>query len=181
MFVVDTSDYLGKYNFLKVKAFMKAFVKYFRVSPRHVRIGAVTYSTNVRDNFNLNSYKSLKKVLRAIDSIEYVQGKEKTGQALKYVRMVSFRRQYGARLYVQSIAIVITNGKSTDPDSTLKQANLLKREGVKVFVVAIGEVSLNGIMEIASVPSDWFIIQVPNYSVLEKYVWILAYRIYWGK
>ena len=160
---------------------MKNVVRYFRIAPSHVRVGAISYSTRVRDDMNLNSYRNLRQVLVAIDRIPYTRGYENTGGALYFARRVSFNVRYGARRNVMNVAIVITNGRSNNLAYTTEQANLLKRDNVKVFVVAIGNVYMPGVERIASAPYNWFVIRVPNYAVLERYTFALVYRIYWSK
>ena len=181
MFVIDTSSYVGLANFKRVKNFVKNVIRYFRIAPSHVRVGVVTYSTFVRNDFNLNSYKDLRQVLLAIDRIPYVRGQEYTNRALNYVRRFSFTYRYGARPHVINVAIVITNGRSNNLLWTSKEANSLKCKDVKVFVVAIGEVYMLGEKRIASFPYKWFIMRVPNYEELKLYSWTLVYRIYWSK
>lgn len=181
VFIIDTSSYVEKGNFQKVKSFIKAIIRYFRIAPSHVRVGAISYSTWVRDEFNLNSYRNLRKVMRAVDRIQYVHGKQFTNRALEYARQISFNMHFGGRPSATSIAIVFTNGKVKNFARTLKQAELLKNEGVKVFIVAVGNVNMKGERAIASRPYKWFIIRVPDYETLEKYAWTMAYRIYWGK
>lgn len=181
MFVIDTSTYVGEENFKKVKEFVKNVIRYFRIAPRHVRVGMVTYSTWERDDFNLNTYKNLRQVLQAIDKIPYKRGQEYVSRALKYLRTFSFTYKDGARPHVINVAIAITNGKTNNLLWTISQSNLLKRENVKIFVVAIGEVYMKGVRSIASVPYDWFVVKVPNYEVLLTYSWILPYRLYWSK
>lgn len=181
MFVIDSSNYLGEEHFKKVKHFIMSVVKYFRIAPSHVRVGSIIYSTSVKDNFNLNTYKDLQQVLRAIGRIPYRKGQEYTNLALNYVRRISFTEKYGSRPDVLHVAVIITNGEPNNLEKTSEEAGLLKKDNVKVFIVAIGDVYMKGEEKIASVPSNWFIVRVPNYEVLERYAWILAYRIYWGK
>ena len=181
MFVIDTSSYVGLANFKRVKNFVKNVIRYFRIAPSHVRVGVVTYSTFVRNDFNLNSYKDLRQVLLAIDRIPYVRGQEYTNRALNYVRRFSFTYRYGARPHVINVAIVITNGRSNNLLWTTDQADFLKRKDVKVFVVAIGEVYMLGVERIASVPYTWFVVRVPSYNELQRYAWALIYRLYWSK
>ena len=181
MFVIDSSNYLSLENFKRVKSFVKNVIRYFRIAPSHVRVGVLTYSTYVRDEMNLNSYKNLRQVLRAIDRIPYMRGAEYDNRALNYLARFSFTYRYGARPHVVSVAIVITNGRSNNLLWTTEQANFLKRKDVKVFVVAIGEVYMLGVERIASAPYDWFIIRVPNYVVLERYAYDMIYRLYWSK
>jgi len=181
VFIIDSSTYVGLENFKRVKNFVKNVIRYFRIAPSHVRVGALTYSTAVRNDFNLNAYKNLREVLLAIDRIPYVRGQEYTNRALNFVRRFSFTYRLGARPHVVNVAIVITNGRSNNLLWTTRQADFLKRKDVKVFVVAIGKVYMLGVERIASVPYTWFVVRVPNYIELERYAWALIYRLYWSK
>ena len=181
MFIIDTSRHIGRENFERVKNFVKNVIRYFRISPSHVRVGVITYSTWPKDHINLNTYKHLRQVLRAIDRIPYVSGQEYTNRALYFARRASFSKRFGARQHVSNVAIVITDGKSNSFAGTRKQAILLKRHHVKVFVVAVGKVYMPGLDSIASAPHAWFVIRVPNYVDLQRYAYSLVYRLYWSK
>ena len=181
MFVLDSSSFIGNENFKRTKNFVKNVIRYFHIAPRHVRVGAITYSTWVKDDFNLNTFKNLRQVLQAIDKIPYMRGQHYTSRALSYLRQYSFTYRLGARPHVINVAIVITNGQANNIWWTADQAKLLKHEDVKIFVVAIGNVDMANEEKIASVPSRWFIVRVPDYRVLQKYAWDLAYRLYWSK
>lgn len=181
MFIIDTSISVGAENFKRIKNFIKNIIRFFHIAPSHVRVGVVTYSTWVKDDFNLNTYQNLREVIKAIDKIPYVTGQQYTNRALYYLRRYSFTYKYGTRKHVASVVIAITNGKSTNLKWTMWQARLLKRKDVKIFVVAVGVVDMKGLKSIASAPNLWFIVKVPNYMLLESYAWTLLYRLYWSK
>lgn len=181
VFIIDSATYLGKENFKIVKEFIKSVVKYFRIAPSFVRVGAITYSTMVNDNINLNTYSDLRKVLHAIDKIPVMTGAEYTGRAIYYARQYSFTQKFGYRQDVTNVAVFITDGKSKDAYWSSVQDKLLQEKDVKVFVVAVGNINMKGEESLASIPYKWFILRVPNYKVLGRYDWALASRIYWGK
>lgn len=181
MFIFDTSQYIRKDDFWRVKIFVKAVIKFFHITPNHVRVSVITYSTMKRNDFTLNTYKDLRQVLNAVTKIPYERRQKYTYRALFYARELSLKEQFGARAGVMNVAIAITNGKFNRLLKTVEEARLLKQENVKVFVVAIGTRNVKIEEKIASIPSQWFIVKVPNYKLLKSYSWTLAFRIYWGK
>lgn len=76
-----------------------------------------------------------------------------------------FKDAKGSRPGVPKIAIVFTDGQSTDRRTTAEQARLLKNMGVRVLSIGIGSgVNNQELVTIASLPEDVF--QVTNFDVL---------------
>lgn len=63
---------------------------------------------------------------------------------------------HGSRPAVPKIAVVVTDGQSSNPTSTATQAKLLKDVGVRVFAVGVGTSANPELQTIASAPKDVF-------------------------
>lgn len=82
-------------------------------------------------------------------------------------RLQAFTAAHGARGNVTKIAIVFTDGQSSLPTETSREAQLLKDTGVLVLSVGIGDyVTRSELQTIASLPTDVF--EVNNFDVLQS-------------
>ena len=64
-------------------------------------------------------------------------GSTQTGDALERMRVEMFSQQFSDRPGVPQIAIVITDGESTDQEATTVQAALAHQDGIKVFAIGM--------------------------------------------
>ena len=58
VFIVDSSGSIGQNNFDKVKAWLSALISTLDVDSGSVRVGLVTFSTDVTIRFQLNTYNN---------------------------------------------------------------------------------------------------------------------------
>jgi len=90
-----------------------------------VRVGILSYSTEVEVHFHLNSYSTKADVFNAIDKIPYAYGSTNTAGALMTLHSVMFTSANGDREGVPNTAIVITDGVSNiDARQTIPQAEV---------------------------------------------------------
>ncbi|GAB1600458.1 hypothetical protein Ahia01_000323800 [Argonauta hians] len=169
MFVLDDSGSVGLSNFGIVKQFVADIVKAFNIGSQNVRVGAITFSSRVKNQFNLNKYHDLNSLLDGINKIKFGKGYTFTNLALDYVREKSFTPSNGDRSNVINIVIVVTDGRSTQKTKTIEAASRLHKTNTVVFVIGVGSkldaVELNSI---ASKPSKDHIYNVKNFDILES-------------
>ncbi|XP_028275078.1 scavenger receptor cysteine-rich type 1 protein M130-like isoform X2 [Parambassis ranga] len=79
-----------------------------------------------------------------------------TGNALNYVFKNSFTEEAGARTGFPKVLVIITDGESND--AVEGYARLLRKMGVKIFVVAINDASKEEIQLMASTPHSSHIV-----------------------
>ncbi|XP_052695043.1 collagen alpha-6(VI) chain-like isoform X2 [Crassostrea angulata] len=138
VFLLDASESELAEGFAKEIQFVYNFARKFHIGPQNVQFSSVTFSSNVRNDFFLNTYSNRHDVLNAIQKISYMQGGTNTSFGLKFVRDNSFKPQNGARTNATKIVIVITGGQSADPADTKHEAQLLHHQGVLVYAVGVG-------------------------------------------
>ncbi|WAR18708.1 CO6A3-like protein [Mya arenaria] len=166
VFVLDSSASEGSINFQKQLDFVRDFVYQFNIGPSQVMVSVVTFSSSVHEQFPLNRYTNQKDLLAGIARITYNSGVTYTDKALQYVRLHSFLASKGARANATDLVILLTDGQSTHPTDTAREADLLKnRTNVKVVAIGIGSgVHTTELQRIAS--DDSHALAVVNFDSL---------------
>ena len=138
---MDASGSVGSSNFQKQKQFVAQFAQSFNIGhgPNDVQIGALTWSSAVHNQFNMDRYGTKTALVNAINGITYDSGATATHLALQYIMTNSFKPAAGDRANVPNILIVMTDGKSNSPAQTLAEAQKLHQiQGLTVFAIGIG-------------------------------------------
>ena len=157
MFVVDATVSVRFHNFKKQLNFMAEFVQAYDIGPgpNQVQFGAITFSHLVNNEFNMNTFSTKTSLTTAISGIIYTNGYASfTYLALDYVRTNSFTTAAGDRPGVPNVAIVLTDGYSSNRDKTITAAAALQ---ASTTVIGIGVGSyppLDEIKDIASGTGD---------------------------
>jgi len=165
IFVLDGSGSVGTENFRRQLAFVSNFTSQFEIGPNTARLAVVTYGTNVTDHFFLDSFLTKSTLMSHIGSIHYPDGETSTHLALQFVENTILSPANDNR-NVTKIVIVLTDGRSTEPQSTAMNAIALKNNSmVEVTAIGIGkDVDPAELRTIASDANHTF--QVPTYDVL---------------
>lgn len=138
MFLLDESGSVTKENFQIVKKFVINLIQALNIGKDQVHVGVYTFSSHVRQRFQLNKYYDRNSMEKAINGIIYASGGTETDKALKSLRENAFRNTTGDRKEATNIAIVITDGQSSNERLTISEANKLKKENVVMFSIGIG-------------------------------------------
>lgn len=120
--------------------FITELIDLFFTERDDLRIGLAQYATDVTDAFYLNSYKNRNDIVNAIGNVEYKGGyKINTGAAIRHIQNVHFTKEKGSRADegTPQILMLITGGQSADDGKTAALG--LKRKGVRVFAVGVGD------------------------------------------
>ncbi|MED6259417.1 hypothetical protein ATANTOWER_022455, partial [Ataeniobius toweri] len=94
------------------------------------------YSSTPKTEWDLNSYKTKKSLLMAINNIRQLRGGTETGRALNYILHRSFKPNVGMRADSKKIAVLITDGESAD--DVMPPAKNLKDTGNEIYVIGMG-------------------------------------------
>ncbi|XP_072536172.1 collagen alpha-6(VI) chain [Salminus brasiliensis] len=168
VFMVDGSSSIGDEDFLKVKRFLHTFIEGLEVRTDKVRVGVVQFSNNPHEEVPLGGYANKDDLLEKVDKLIYRKGGTETGKALRFAKTKYFTQTGGsqARRNVPKIAVVITDGDSADDMKTPAQE--LRTEGVLIFTIGVGDVSIGELESIANKPHQRFLISFKNYQELLK-------------
>ena len=153
MFLLDSSGSVGSSDFQKLKEFVAQFAQSVEIGngPNEVQIGAVTWSTRVYNQFNMNTFSTKSALLNAINGISYDSGSTYTHLALRYIRVNSFQPSAGDRANVPNILVVITDGRSSYPSQTVIAAQALHAiPGLTIFAIGVGDGATDELGIIAS-------------------------------
>ncbi|XP_066266326.1 cartilage matrix protein-like [Branchiostoma lanceolatum] len=171
--VLDDSGSVGADNFNKLKGFVKRLTTQFEFGQDATRLGILQYSTDVKTVFSLNSYGTLDDINTAIDGMMYKGGGTNTHLALYELVNNAFSLQNGARPTASKVAVIITDGKSSQ--SITRAVQEVKTAGIIVYAMGVGSgADQSELQEIAS--SSDRVFSAPNYDSLLSLTGGLANR-----
>ncbi|XP_016389045.1 collagen alpha-4(VI) chain-like [Sinocyclocheilus rhinocerous] len=167
-FIVDQSSNIRSKNFQLLSYFLKNTIRGLDVGEGKIKIAVVLYSDFPRADVFFNTFNDMTDILRYISSIPHDRGKTYTGAALKFAKEHVFTKARGSRRdqHVQQVAVVITDGKSTD--NVASAAAALRRSGITVFALGIKDTDEDDLREIASYPHKKFVFSVEGFDKLNS-------------
>ncbi|XP_055879115.1 collagen alpha-6(VI) chain-like isoform X2 [Biomphalaria glabrata] len=171
VFVIDTSTSIREDDFkLLLLPFIQNVVSHFDIGmgQNQTRVGAVTYSTSIRLEFDLKTHDSPDKLRSAIADIMYRNGDTYTDRALKYVSDNMFNSENGGREGVTHVIIVLTDGRSTSHHRTVKEAAVAREKGAAIFAIGVGDADDKELAQIASEPASQFKFKVNDFAALDS-------------
>ena len=159
-FLIDSSGSVNnadKYNFQRIKDYIKGFIKSVVIGENDTRIGIATYSSqgNFKIRFNFTAFYSAESLVEATQNIPYDPGNTYTGEALDRIRLDLFST---VREGLPAILIVMTDGRSRD--NVTMPSKLIRDNGVHVISVGVASADYAELAVIASVPNKGNIFNV---------------------
>ena len=89
--------------------------------------------------------------------------------ALSLLISEMFTNEKGDREYVPNFSIIITDGKSGDPDATKTAAQAARDAGITLLSVGVGDgIDFTELVGIANSPPSKYVFTVANYSQLAE-------------
>ncbi|CAC5417428.1 COL6A [Mytilus coruscus] len=154
--IVDSSSTLGEENFELVLGLAETIVDDIDIDSGNVHVGFMTFGTSSEIRFELNEYDTKVSVIDAIYSVEYSGGGSNTADALSAARSKVFSTR-SDRPDAQNVIILITDGYSDiNADRTVREAELTRQNGIKIYAVGVGLQDTSELDLIASQPLDIF-------------------------
>ncbi|XP_076592743.1 collagen alpha-6(VI) chain [Chaetodon auriga] len=168
VFLVDGSSSIGISNFQEVRQFLRSVVTGLDIGPDKVRVGLAQYSDEPYQEFLLKDHMDKNSLLAELDTFPYRTGGTETGKAIDFVLTQYFTKDAGSRASqrVPQIAVVITDGDSTD--DVVVPAQRLRKHGVIVFGIGVGQANLKELESIANRPPDRFLFPIDSYQALQR-------------
>ncbi|KAL3856134.1 hypothetical protein ACJMK2_015327 [Sinanodonta woodiana] len=169
VFVIDSSSSIWITYFKQQLEFVKHLVNAFDVGQGKTRIGAINFSNRHMTEFHLNSYDSKKDILNAVSNVQYTAGDmTNTFDALRLLRTEAFTAVNGDRSDIPNIAILLTDGESSNMASTVKEAKLTREAGVTIFGIGIGDkIKKEELEQIASSPTSDYMHILESFTALQ--------------
>lgn len=167
--LLDSSGSIGEENFRKQLDFVSGVVSSFQLSSGQARSGyqfsVVSFSQAVKEEFNLNRYRTQQQLRDAIRAIPFMGENTDTHKALEFALRDAFRSDKGGRYGAVKIVVVITDGRSNMPTETENMANEVRKMGAMIVSIGIGnDVDPDELRKISA--SDSNVFRVENFDVL---------------
>lgn len=161
--VDDSNGSEGFNNSNMMKTFAKEIIK--DLNSMFFRFSVLRYSSSVSKMFGLIEFSRLPDIIPSVDRIRYFPDTSTdTDKALKYARVSIFNIK---RAKAANIIILLTDGLPNNLNKTKEESNLLRKQGVRIFSVGVGnESKTEELGLIASSPCDEHVFQVSTLSDL---------------
>ncbi|KAL5004049.1 hypothetical protein ScPMuIL_017505 [Solemya velum] len=170
VFVLDSSSSIWDQDFKRQLVFVDDVVSQFDVGPGtdHTRVGIETFGHKTWLQFNLNEHTYMRSLLSAIKGIVHKGGRRtETGMAIDFMRNNMFQSASGSRQHAGHFGIVITDGRSQEPQKTARAAQEARRQGITLFAIGVGDnISEEELRNIASDPKQDHVFMVDDYRAL---------------
>ncbi|XP_013094955.2 uncharacterized protein LOC106078595 isoform X1 [Biomphalaria glabrata] len=174
VFLIDGSYSVSPADWIKGKQFISYLINSIDIGMESVHVGLVVFGTDIGDIVPLSPFKN-KAELKASASALVQPPIAKTNTALGIETVNSMLASQG-RPDVPHILIVITDGKSSNPSETKRQAHLAKQKGIVIFVVGVGnQVVQEEMLDMATSAQSMF--DAPDYKYLIGMVKVLRDNI----
>lgn len=175
IFVVDMSSSIWVEHFKDQLRFLSDLIGNFDINSGKTRIGMVMFSDEAKVQFYLDEYKSQEEISKAILAVKSEGGITNTHLALEKLTDEMLSRKHGARSGVAHICILITDGRSSKPELTLPQAEIVHKSGIYIFAIGVGNMTdASELRMMASKPEYAF--DVNGYKALKQIQNLLAYK-----
>lgn len=158
--------------------FIHSVVNILDIGPNKTRVGVITFSDQVEFLIKLEYNLQKEDFISLLNTAKFHGGGTDTATALRRMREDGFfKSEDEMREEVARIAIVLTDGLSLTPDVTAREADMLRKLGVQLFSVGIGQgIDKRELTDIASKPSDKYLLHVDNFGALSTIKMKLAAR-----
>ncbi|XP_067148283.1 collagen alpha-6(VI) chain-like [Apteryx mantelli] len=153
VFLVDSSKSIRPAEFQKVKDFMQSFVTKVDVGLDNVRIGLLQFSSEIREEFQLDRYSTMTDLQRAIQEMQQIKSRTLTGKALTFAASY-FDRYRGGRPELKQYLIVITDGKSQDPVKI--PARAIRDKSITIYAIDMLKANNSQLLEIVGTQDKVF-------------------------
>ncbi|XP_059164377.1 collagen alpha-6(VI) chain-like [Physella acuta] len=165
--LLDSSDSIGKDNYIKQLNFAGELAKAFTLGPKDVQFSASIFSDVVKKLFNLNQYNSQDALSKAFLAAPYMQASTKTHLALnEIVDKDYFGVANGGRTDAKKVVILMTDGRSYSTLRTTKAAKRVRDLGVTIITIGIAEAVESELLAVAGDPSNFF--KAATFDMLDK-------------
>ncbi|KAF7644376.1 hypothetical protein LDENG_00223020 [Lucifuga dentata] len=168
VFLIDGSSSIGVESFQEVRQFLRTVIEGLDIGPDKVRVGLAQYSSEPQKEFLLKDHMDKKSLLAAVENFPYRTGSTNTGKAITFLLQQFFTEEAGSRASqrVPQIAVVITDGDSAD--DVVVPAQQLRKHGIIVFGIGVGEANMVELQAIANRPHEHFLFSIENYQALQR-------------
>ncbi|XP_074844398.1 collagen alpha-6(VI) chain [Carettochelys insculpta] len=163
VFLIDGSTSISSEDFTRMKNFVETVIDQSFYEP-NVQVGIAQYSHLYKKEITLAAFQKKSELKGQIQNIAQMTGNTLIGNALKNVReFFDLAGKRSATRNVRPVLMVLTDGVSQD--AVAEPAEELRRMGVDIYAVGVGEVDHSQLMQIAGDPEKKY--TVDDFSKLK--------------
>lgn len=140
-FLIDTSAGVSDLSFQREKNFLKTLVRSLTISFNLGRVGVISYGNESNLTVNFSDQQTLDSLIERVDSIPFLGGEAHIDKALQMASEKLFSPPAPAHAAVPRSVIIVTdceNNPSNGPIRLDDSVDPLRKDGVKILVVAVG-------------------------------------------
>ncbi|KAM9441113.1 integrin alpha-X-like isoform 1-T1 [Clarias gariepinus] len=163
-------------DFKKMINFIKDVIRSF-TNPRG-QVAVAKFSTQVSAVFHFENFAADRNADKLMSLVTHSKGNTYTPSAIRFVLNEMFQEKVGMRNNSQKLLVVVTDGKSNDPNDNFTSVIALANEkGVTRFAIGVGnEYTREELQQIATEPR--YVFETPDFSSLSSIVSQLTERIF---
>lgn len=136
------------------------------VDTGNVKIAVSVFTHEVINLFSLNSFNNRADMINNILNSQIYFGGTNTGGALENLHTNVFSPTNDLRPDAPNLALVITDGRSSNNTYTVEQGGLVRGSGIHVIAIGIGLLDYSELHQIASTPTTENVFNVDDFSEL---------------
>ncbi|XP_069099927.1 matrilin-4 isoform X1 [Pleurodeles waltl] len=170
VFIIDSSRSVRPFEFETMRKFMIDIIHILDIGPNATRVGVVQYSSQVKNEFSLNSFFKKSEMEKAINDIVPLAQGTMTGLAIQYAMNFAFTVQEGARPLVKKIprvALIVTDGRPQD--RVTEVAAQARDAGIEIYAVGVQRADINSLRAMASPPLDDHVYLVETFDLIHQF------------
>ncbi|XP_051932257.1 matrilin-4 isoform X4 [Hippocampus zosterae] len=167
VFLIDSSRSVRPHEFETMRKFMIDILDTLNVGLNATRVGVVQYSSQVRNEFSLNSYGNMSSMVDAIHRIVPLAQGTMTGLAIRYIINNAFNLEQGDRPQVHNVAVIVTDGRPQDRVSEV--AAEARQKGIEIFAVGVARADMASLRAMASPPFEDHVFLVETFDLIHQF------------
>lgn len=176
VFILDGSWSVEDTNFELIKRWLVNITMGFNIGQKFTQVGVVQYSDNPIVEIPLGKHYSIRDLIKAMESIEYMGGNTNTGTAISYATDRLFGLSERGPSGVSRIAVVLTDGKSQDEVS--RAAEAARKKGVILFAIGVGSATEEAqLRDIANKPFSKYVFSVEDYKAISRIIQVIRQKL----
>ncbi|XP_065903420.1 uncharacterized protein [Dysidea avara] len=154
VFVLDGSGSVRSDRFQMIREFTTKIANSLTIGSQDSLVGVIVFSSSASIHFILLQHTNATTLEQALNSIPYPGGVTDTAEALQLLLSSAQNGRMGIRDGHPHIAIIVTDGLSSNRAATLADANALHAANIyQVYAAGLGNANLDELNAIASDPS----------------------------
>ncbi|XP_049590228.1 matrilin-4 isoform X3 [Syngnathus scovelli] len=167
VFLIDSSRSVRPHEFESVRKFMIDILDMLDIGLNGTRVGVVQYSSQVRNEFSLNSYDSMSGMVDAIRRVVPLAQGTMTGLAIRYVMDNAFSPPQGDRPRVPNVVVIVTDGRPQD--RVAEVAAEARQKGIEIFAVGVARADMASLRAMASPPFKDHVFLVETFDLIHQF------------